>query len=184
MNLDTQIYNLARANGFTDQAARLVVAQARLESANYSSNVFKNNNNMFGMKFLGTKRQPLASKGTLAPISERSAPCKANVNNCISTDYYAKYASPLQSAEDLILRLYAITRNGVTANMLKNADTPEKFANLLKRRNYYGAPEAQYAAGLKARLKNIIILSGTGIISPINLLLPIFFFLMYKFVKK
>lgn len=183
MNLDTQIYNLARANGFTDQAARLVVAQARLESANYTSNVFMNNNNMFGMKYLGT-RQPLATRGTLAPLSERSAPCKINVQNCLNSDFYAKYATPIDSAKDLITRLYAITRNGITPQMLKNVDTPEKFANLLKRRNYYGSPESQYSAGLKARLRKIIIQSGTGLISPLSLFLPIFFFLAYRMAKK
>lgn len=175
MNLDTQIYNLARANGFTDQSARLICAQARLESANYTSNVFRNNNNMFGMKYLGT-RQPLATRGTLAPLGERSAPCKINLQNCLNTDFYAKYATPLDSAKDLITRLYAITRNGITPQMLKNADTPEKFANLLKRRNYYGSTEAAYAAGLKARLRKVLIQSGTGLISPLSLFLPIFFF--------
>lgn len=183
MNLDTQIYNLARANGFTDQAARLIVAQARLESSNYTSNVFKNNNNMFGLKYLGI-RQPLATRGTLAPLSERSAPCKINVQNCLNSDFYAKYATPLDSAKDLITRLYAITRNGITPQMLKNADTPEKFANLLKRRNYYGSPKTDYAAGLKARLKKIVIQSGTGLITPINILMPILFFLAFKYIKK
>ena len=183
MNLDTQIYNLAKTNGFTDQAARLVVAQARLESFNYTSNVFINLNNIFGMKYLGT-RQPLATRGTLAPFKERSAPCKINVQNCINIDFYAKYANHLDSAKDLITRLYAITRNGVTPEMLKNADTPEKFANLLKRRNYYGVTESQYSAGLKARLKKIVIQSGTGLITPINILIPILFFLAFKSIKK
>lgn len=175
MNLDTQIYNLARSNGFTDQSARLICAQARLESANYTSNVFRNNNNMFGMKYLGT-RQPLATRGTLAPFSERSAPCKINVQNCLNSDFYAKYATPLDSAKDLITRLYAITRNGITPQMLKNADTPETFARLLKLRNYYGSSESQYAAGLKARLRKVTIQSGTGLISSLPLFLPLFFF--------
>lgn len=183
MNLDTQIYNLARANGFTDQSARLICAQARLESANYTSNVFRNNNNMFGMKYLGA-RQPLASRGTLAPLGERSAPCLVNVNNCLNSDFYAKYATPLDSAKDLITRLYAITRNGITPQMLKNADTPETFARLLKQRNYYGGTESNYAAGLKARLRKVVIQSGTGLISPLSLFLPIFFFLAYRMAKK
>lgn len=175
MNLDTQIYNLARSNGFTDQAARLICAQARLESANYTSNVFRNNNNMFGMKFLGA-RQPLATRGTLAPISERSAQCRADLTRCLNSDHYARYVTPLDSARDLITRLYAITRNGVTPTMLKNADTPERFANLLKRRNYYGSAERDYAAGLKARLRKVLIITGTGMIFPIGLFLPIIFF--------
>ena len=175
MNLDTQIYNLAIANGFTDKSAKLICAQARLESTNYTSNVFKNNNNMFGMKYLGA-RQPLATKGTLAPNSERSAQCKADINKCINGDFYAKYKTPLDSAKDLIIRLYAITRNGITPQMLKNAETPETFANLLKKRNYYGSSESSYAAGLRSRLKNVLILTGTGNIKTLSVLLPAVFF--------
>ena len=178
MNLDTQIFNIAKSAGFTDISARLIVAQARLESANYSSNVFKNNNNMFGMKFLGKNRQPLANRGTLAPLSERSAACKINSIDCKNGDFYAKYENPTDSVKDLINRLYSITRNGVTPEMLKNANSPEIFANLLKKRNYFGISESQYAAGLKARLKKINILPsiGGGLTSTIPLIIPLFFF--------
>jgi flagellum-specific peptidoglycan hydrolase FlgJ len=186
MNLDTQIFNIAKNAGFTDISARLIVAQARLESANYTSNVFKNNNNMFGMKFLGKNRQPLANKGTLAPLSERTSACRINVNNCTNGDFYAKYDNPVDSVKDLINRLYNITRNGVTPEMLKNADSPELFANLLKKRNYFGSSEIDYAKGLKARLKKITILPiiGGGSINAISILVPLIFFLMYKYLKK
>ena len=67
--LDQTIYQMAVEEGFTPTAAKFVVAQARLESADYGSNVFKNNNNMYGMKYVG---QSLAERGTAAPASERS----------------------------------------------------------------------------------------------------------------
>lgn len=185
MNLDTQIYELAVKNGFTDKAARLIVAQARLESNNYTSNVFKNNNNMFGMKFLGTTRQPLATRGTLAPLSERSTICRVDQTKCNNSDFYAKYLLPTDSAKDLITRLYAITRNGITPQMLKTAETPEQFADLLKKRNYYGSSVKDYAAGLRSRLKKVIIIKGTGIIKPtMAIILPLFFFFLYKLGKK
>ena len=69
MALDQQIYNIAITEGFTPTTAKLIVAQARLESGHYGSDVFKANNNMYGMKFVG---QPLATRGSLAPVSERS----------------------------------------------------------------------------------------------------------------
>jgi flagellum-specific peptidoglycan hydrolase FlgJ len=52
-NIDQDIYNMAIAEGFSPISAKLIVAQARLESGDYSSNVFVNNNNMFGMKYVG-----------------------------------------------------------------------------------------------------------------------------------
>jgi hypothetical protein len=184
MNLDTQIYNLARKNGFTDASARNVVAQARLESADYTSNVFKLNNNMFGMKFLGTSKQPLAVRGSMAPRSERTASCLADPTKCSNINFYAKFSAPIQSAQDVIERLYKITMGGVTPDMLKNANDPVIYANLLKKRGYYGSSASGYASGLKAKLKKLDIVIGTGIIKPLSLLLPIFFFLMYKLAKK
>jgi hypothetical protein len=142
---DQIIYNTAVKNGFTPLSARFVVAQARLESADYTSNVFKNNLNTSGMKFIN---QPLAKKGTIVPYNERSESCKTQ-NICKSTDYYAKFDSVDDSAKDKIERLYSLTRNGVTPEQLKNAKTPEEFAKLLKIRGYYGFGSWNTPAGQK-----------------------------------
>ena len=69
MDIDQSIYNTAIEEGFSPMSAKLIVAQARLESGHYGSDVFKANNNMFGMKYVA---QPLATRGTLAPPNERS----------------------------------------------------------------------------------------------------------------
>jgi hypothetical protein len=148
-NYDQIIYITARKAGFTPTGAKLVVAQARLESDNYKSRVFQNNLNTSGMKFIG---QPLATRGTIAPLSERSASCRRG-EVCVNSDYYAKFKNVGDSASDKINRLYEINMGGVTPQQLKNVKTPEEFANLLKKRRYYGADESQYASGLKARLK-------------------------------
>ena len=149
--IDQSIYILATENGFTDVSARLIVAQARLESADYTSNVFKNNANMYGMKYIG---QALATRGTLAPVNERSANCR-NTGICQNSDHYAKYASATDSAKDVVNRLYSITKNGITPAQLKNAKTPIEFATLLKTRGYFGTTATQYATGLKSKLKKI-----------------------------
>jgi hypothetical protein len=135
--------------------------QARLESANYGSNVFNNNNNMFGMKFIGEDKQPLATRGTIAPLNERSESCKSG-GTCVDRDYYAKYKYPSDSAKDVIQRLYKKTRNGIGFNELKDVKDAQEFANKLKTRNYFGfydintpkgqAEANQYALGLNARL--------------------------------
>ena len=148
---DQTIYDTAIKAGFTPTAARLVVAQARFESADYTSAVFKANNNTSGMKFIG---QPLATRGTLAPMSERSASCRAG-GECKNSDHYAKFKSVADSASDKIDRLYSKTIGGVTPDQLKNAKTPEEFAGLLKKRSYYGSSETGYGLGLRAKLVKI-----------------------------
>lgn len=158
MTNDQLIYDTAIKAGFSPTAAKLVVAQARFESADYTSNVFKANNNTSGMKFIG---QPLATRGTLAPINERSGPCRTG-GTCQNSDHYAKFASIADSAADKINRLYSKTIGGVTPEQLKNAKDADEFAALLKRRSYYGfgksgtelgnKEQSQYAGGLRAKL--------------------------------
>lgn len=150
-NLDQEIYNAAIAAGFLPTSAKLIVAQARFESADYNSNVFKNNNNLFGMKFIG---QPLAVRGTLAPLNERS--CNGNCNG----DYYSKYNNAADSTKDLVGRLYKITRSGIGFNEIKNAIDALDFATKLKQRSYFGGTASAYANGLKAKLNKINIVDN------------------------
>lgn len=147
--LDQTIYQMAVEEGFTPTAAKFVVAQARLESADYGSNVFKNNNNMYGMKYVG---QSLAERGTAAPASERSC------NLTCDRDYYAKYDTPVDSARDVLQRLYRITRSGVTFDQLANASTPAEFSQLLKQRGYYGATVDHYTNLLNSKLRKISVI--------------------------
>lgn len=143
---DQIIYNTAIGQGFTPTAALLVVAQARFESADYTSGVFRANLNTSGMKYVG---QPLASRGTPAPSSEQR--CGGGCDS----DYYARFRSVEDSAKDKIVRNYSITMKGVTPDQLKNAKSADEFAELLKKRGYYESPESQYAAGLRAKLLRI-----------------------------
>jgi len=134
--LDQMIYDLAIANGFNQNTAKYVVAQSRLESANYTSNVFKYNNYLNGMKYTG---QANATKGTKSPEG----------------DYYAKWNTPEDSARDVIERYYGETIKGVTPAQLKNAADSTEFANLLKQRGYFGVSASQYGSGLYSRLMQI-----------------------------
>lgn len=158
-NYDQIIYNTAIKHGFTPTSAKFVVGQARFESANYTSAVFKANNNTSGMKFVG---QPLATRGTLAPMNERSASCKSG-GTCKNSDHYAKFASVQDSATDKIVRLYGKTIGGVTPDQLKKAKTAEEFARLLKKRSYYGfgaygTPQAENEISIYANGINLLML--------------------------
>jgi uncharacterized FlgJ-related protein len=153
---DEILYNTAIKAKFTPMAALFCVAQARLESANYTSNVFKNNTNTSGIKFIGTGKQPLATRGTIAPPNEQSANCR-KYNRCVDGDFYAKFKTVQDSADDKINRLYSYTMHGVTPSQLRNAKTPEEFAALLYKRKYYGGRTTidMYAKGMRAVYQNI-----------------------------
>jgi hypothetical protein len=171
MTNDQIIYNVAIKNGFSPTAAKLVVAQARFESSDYNSNVFNNNINTSGMKYIG---QPLGIRGTLAPYKERSSGCQAVTKGqvggqgaypCKDSDHYAKFRSVEDSARDKIERLFQKTMGGVTPQQIKNASTPREFAELMKKRSYYGFHKYgtldaekeinNYASGMAGKLLRI-----------------------------
>jgi len=143
MDIDQSIYNTAIEEGFSPTSAKLIVAQARLESSHYGSSVFKANNNMFGMKFIG---QPLATRGSLAPPNERSASCRSG-GVCANSDHYAKYSSIEDSAKDTIQRLYKKTRKGIGFDQLKDVKDATEFATKLKTRDYFGFHSIDTDAG-------------------------------------
>jgi hypothetical protein len=143
MDIDQSIYNTAIEEGFSPTSAKLIVAQARLESSHYGSSVFKANNNMYGMKFIG---QQLATRGTLAPPNERSASCRSG-GACVNGDYYAKYSSVEDSAKDTIQRLFKITRKGIGFEQLKDVKDATEYATKLKTRDYFGFHSIDTEAG-------------------------------------
>jgi uncharacterized FlgJ-related protein len=169
MTLDQQIYDTAIKNGFNPIAAKLIVAQARFESADYTSNVFKQNNNTSGIKFIG---QPNAVQGTLSPEG----------------NYYAKFNTIQDALNDKITRLYNITMRGVTPQQLKDSTDAIDFANKLKQRGYFGSTASDYANGLKAKLLRINVLEFvTKNKLPLTLGIGVLLIgagIYYKFVKK
>jgi hypothetical protein len=173
-NYDQIIYNTAIDEGFTDTVAKLIAAQARLETSengtDYNTQNFICNNNMFGMKYAG---QSLATRGTPAPTSERQSGCgvsgsgcdRVGVGTCSNGDFYARYNSPEDSVSDAIQRLFKKTINGVTPEELNTATDSTSYATIQKKRGYfgfhpYGTAGAedeinQYASFLRARLKRV-----------------------------
>lgn len=150
MDIDQMIYNTAIANGFNPQAAKLVVAQARFESADYTSNVFKKNNNTSGIKYIGQKN---ATQGTLSPEG----------------NYYAHFNTIQDCINDKIVRLYNITMGGVSPQQLKDSTDAKEFATLLKKRSYYGNTKygttqadkdiSNYSSGLNNKLLKVNVIA-------------------------
>jgi len=98
----------------------LIVAQARHETGDFKSKVFRNQKNAFGMKH-ATKRHQLGFD-----IDNRT---------------YRTYGSVEQSTKDLLL-LYEWN------NLDPNITSANEFAQELKNDCYYEVPATEYARGI------------------------------------
>ncbi|MCC6288105.1 MAG: glucosaminidase domain-containing protein [Chitinophagaceae bacterium] len=155
---ETAVYNTAINNEVSADVALLIVSQARHESANFSSNVFKQNNNAFGYKYVG---QSGASQGTAAPSSEGG--------------YYAKYDSLEDSALEVVNWWKRRIRQGVI-NDWSDIATPDSYALALKKAGYYGDSLANYTAALKTWLKGLDLGNEMSFVS-VAFVLFIFYYL-------
>lgn len=102
-----------------------VLAQAKHESADFTSNVYHTNHNPWGMK-VAHVRTFLGTQGTQAPDG----------------GFYAYYSSDVQAERDL-LEWLRYTHFPTSVNNV------EEFAQQLKTRSYYGDSLENYTRGLK-----------------------------------
>lgn len=137
MTFDERIYNKALNDGMPQLLSTFIVAQARHETGNYTSNVFKTCNNAFGYKYVGQN----LSLG----------PCTGSPEN----DNYAKYSGLETSVQELTAWIKRRQNENKFPKDLSTITTPDKYAALLKQSGYYGASEAEYLKGLVAALLKI-----------------------------
>jgi len=110
------LYDLLEAAGFRETYRRFIVAQAAHESGNFSSKVYKENNNPFGIKYVGQDEAEGEKNG------------------------HAYYLTVGLAVKDYnrIFKGYGLVIGLAT---LAN------FVNLLKKKKYFEAPEADYLKG-------------------------------------
>ena len=114
------IYNTVIQQGYSDTLAKLIVAQAQNESANFTSHVFVNTNNPFGMTYNGQ---------TLACVSAVDQP-KSEAGLA-----YAQYPNVNVATLDLLAWLNRRQAQGdfnITC-----LQTPDEYAQALKCAGYY-----------------------------------------------
>lgn len=153
------IYDRARRGsavnpGLPDALSRLIVAQTQHETATsiggrmvpYTSNAFVIDNNAIGYKWVGSRYQT-------APGIKSS-----------EGDFYGHYRYFDDSIEELIDWIYRRRAEGRFPADLSSIRTADEYARLLKQSGYYGAPESQYAAGLKRWGAGMIQAAGAGIL--------------------
>lgn len=146
-------YDTFISEGVNSETAKILVAQMMHESKNFTSNVFKTDNNPMGMKVPKTRETLAIGPG------KTKAPGK---NGDIGS--YAKFNSLEDAAKDLLLWHKA---NKIDIN---NYNTPELYSEVLRSKNYMGQTEQAkniYIAGLRNNLKTIKLDDG-GEIDPIT----------------
>lgn len=129
---ETAIYKAAIDGGLNPVLASLMVAQAKHETANFRSSVFRTNKNAFGYKYVkGAKWQ--VGSGKVSPEGNS----------------YAQYESVYNSARDVAGWIKRRWKD------FQNVKTPSEYASALKKNGYYGDTVTNYLKGLNAFFKSI-----------------------------
>lgn len=110
--------------------ANLVIAQDRYETADYSSDVFNQDNNLGGYTYTGSKWQ--AGPGLAKPGGGN----------------YAHYTTLENSAGEKVDYIYRRVADGSFPADLTTITTPGQYAQLLKGAGYYGDTLTNYTNGL------------------------------------
>lgn len=131
MSVEQRIRNAAQLKGMPANIRTLLVAQAKHETANFTSNAFKKNNNLYGYKrYKGSKYQ---------------------IGNGITSsegDAYASYASIEDSVKEVCDWILRRQKEGKFPEDLRFVDA-DQYAGYLKDAGYYGDSVANYTRGLK-----------------------------------
>ena len=150
MGVSEMIYQTARAGspkspGLPAALSWLLVAQAKHETGNFTSNFFRKYNNLFGYSYVpGAVYQ--SGPGTVADNGQP----------------IAAYSSPEKSVYELIDWLHRRRNEGKLPDF-NTIISPDQYAQLLKNAGYYGDTVSNYAAGLKRFfLDNPTLVSGGG----------------------
>lgn len=136
---EQDIAKAALDNGLSNQLANLMVAQAKVETGNFTSAVFSTCNNAYGYIYVGQKN------ATTCGRKQASNDGGAN---------YAAYNSVYDSADEVAKW---IIRNVPNYN---NINTIEDYANALKNSKvgaYFSEPASNYAASMAIYYKNIAV---------------------------
>lgn len=125
------IFHTALNAGIPEDLAHLILAQAKHETANFTSKVFKENKNAFGYKYVkGAKWQQ--QPGRRSPEGNQ----------------YAQYTNLENSTREITAWIYRRLKEKKFPD-LETIKTPYQYATLLKNTGYYTDTIITYTIGLK-----------------------------------
>lgn len=114
-----QVFGLLLDQGFPFETAKIITAQAAHETGNFTSNIYQENNNPFGMKM----------------PKQRRTTAKGEKNN------HAFYGSIEEAIKDFWLYYKAV-------NLPESWATVEKYIEAIKEKGYFEAETGQYVRGV------------------------------------
>jgi hypothetical protein len=129
LNQALEIYSLLQVSGLNPQIAKFAVAQSAHETGGYTSKVFKENNNCFGMKYAGQYNAKGEKNG------------------------HADYETINKSVSDFAIWFVNHRTNNISWPIIINSI--ETYVKFLKNNNYFTAPEADYLKACKSFYKQI-----------------------------
>lgn len=141
--IDKKIYSFAYSQGLPSPLCRLLVAQSRVETADYTSNVCKKYNNYFGYKYVGQKKWAIGKGGAANAFDAQGNKDGGN---------YASYAKLEDSVGEVCDWIKRRVNGGF--DFMKVVNYTE-YAEILKRCGYYGQTSKEYAASLGSKMNKI-----------------------------
>jgi len=158
------VYTTAKAGtptnprGVPDTLAALMVAQAKHESGNFSSNLFQKYNNAFGYSYpaSGPSKWMIGA----GSIADNGRPIAA-------------YKNIQDSTREIVDWIYRRVKEGKFPANLDTIRTPEEYALLLKNAGYYGDTFANYFRGLTSFFKAP---AGQGVAALVGVSVLVWFF--------
>jgi hypothetical protein len=141
--LSVRIYNQARKGtpynpGVPVDLANLLVAQAKHETGDFSSNAFKQYNNAFGYAYYGGSNYQTGQ----GLIADNGQPVAA-------------YRSVEDSVNEMVDWIYRRSRDGKFPADLSTISTPGQYVTYLKGAGYFGDSLQNYLSGLISWFKVI-----------------------------
>lgn len=132
MEYDLLIQKIVAGNGYSSSMARMIAAVARHESGNYTSPLFLNHKNFFGMK--AAKKRPhhqdYVAQGSLG---------------------YAGFNSPSNSVRDFIMYLDYV-------GYPRHFDSVSDLVKTMKGHGYFEADLSEYINGVQRALPKVAVL--------------------------
>lgn len=119
--------------------ATLLIAQAKHESGNFTSNGFIEGRNAYGYAFVPGARWQLSTPGRIADNKQP----------------LAMYKTLGDSVREVVDWIYRRVNEGKFPANLSSITTPEQYARYLKDAGYYGDTYANYSGGLARWFQNL-----------------------------
>jgi uncharacterized FlgJ-related protein len=128
-NYEAKIDSVCQAHKIAPFTTKLIIAHAKVESGNFTNNLVRKHNNLFGMKHPSVR--PTTSIGARARAEGRVG--------------YAEFKSAVDSILDYLLWLEYHKE-------LKVYKTTDQYVTMLKKHSFFGSPYIEYYNAMKSSL--------------------------------